>query len=171
MRTSFLMQRAVLSCLGVVAFCAAAAILLTAGQSGPAAAPVHRGTTYCNPLPIPNYPVGKRARDIVPGTPVGATDLWLQDHMEQFRELADVTVLWYEGKWYMYPSVDMAWVSSDGGISWQHHPLNIRDIGYAPTIVRHKGRFLLMASESEVYSSDSPLGRFEPIGKIPLPSG
>ena len=171
MRTSFLMQRAVLSVLALVAFCSAAAILLCAEQSSPAGAPVHPATTYCNPLAIPNYPIGKRVRDIVPGTPVGATDLWLQDHMEQFRELADVTVLWHEGKWYMYPSVDMAWVSSDGGISWQHHPLNIRDIGYAPTIVRHKGRFLLMASESEVYTSDSPLGPFKPIGKIPLPPG
>src|ERR1017187_5340246 len=156
MRTSFLMQRAVFSILAPVAFCSAAAILLSAEQSSPAGGPVHPATTYCNPLEIPNYPIGKRVRDIVPGSP----DLWLQDHMEQFRELADVTVLWHEGKWYMYPSVDMAWVSSDGGILWQHHPLNIRDIGYAPTVVRHKNKFLLMASESEVYSSDSPRGPF-----------
>src|ERR1017187_2310820 len=169
MRTSFLMHRAILSDLLLVAFCSVAAILSNAAQSAPAGTPVRPAATYCNPLAIPDYPIGKRVRDIVPGTPVGATDLWLQDHMEQFRELADVTVLWHEGKWYMYPSVDMAWVSSDGGISWQHHPLNIRDIGYAPTIVRHKGRFLLMASESEVYTSDSPLGPFKPIGKIPLP--
>src|SRR5271169_3151811 len=98
MRTSFLM-RAVLSVLALVAFCFAAAILLCAEQSSPPGAPVHPATTYCNPLAIPDYPVGKRVRDIVPGTPVGATDLWLQDHMEQFRELADVTVLWHEGKW------------------------------------------------------------------------
>lgn len=158
------MKRTVFSVVAVAAFCCAAAMLSSAQQSSPAA-------TYCNPLPIPNYPIGKRVRDIVPGTPVGAADLWLQDHMEQFRELADVTVLWHEGKWYMYPSVDMAWVSGDGGITWQHHPLNIRDIGYAPTIVRHKGKFLLMASESEVYTSDSPLGPFKAIGPIRLPGG
>jgi len=117
------MQRAVLSVLVLAASCSAAAILLSAEQSAPAAALAHPATTYCNPLAIPNYPVGKRVRDIVPGAPVGATDLWLQDHTEQFRELADVTVLWHEGKWHMYPSVDMAWVSSDSGISWQHHPL------------------------------------------------
>ena len=165
------MQRAVLSILALVAFCTAAAILVSAEQSSHSGDLVRPATTYCNPLTIPDYPLGKRARDIVPGTPVGAIDLWLQDHMEQFRELADVTVLWHDGRWYMYPSVDMAWVSSDGGISWQHHPLNIRDIGYAPTIVRHKGRFLLMASESEVYISDSPLGPFKPIGRIALPPG
>ncbi len=66
-------------------------------------------TTYCNPLPLPNYPVGKPCRDVVPGAPVGRDEiLWLLDHKAQFRELADVTVLWHEGKWYMYPSVDMA---------------------------------------------------------------
>jgi hypothetical protein len=165
------MQRAVLCGLGLIAVSSVATILSIAAQSRPGGPPVHSGATYCNPLAIPNYPIGKRVRDIVPGTPVGATDLWLQDHMEQFRELADVTVLWHEGKWYVYPSVDMAWVSSDGGVSWQHHPLNIRDIGYAPTIVRHKGRFLLMASESEVYTADSPLGPFRPLGKIPLSPG
>ena len=166
------MQRDVIFVLAVVASCSAVAILFGAEQSSlPVAAPAQPATTYCNPLPLPDYPVGKLARDVTPGTPVVNHDLWLQSGMEQFRELADVSVLWHDEKWYMYPSVDMAWVSSDGGITWQHHPLNIRDIGYAPTIVRHKGKFLLMASESEVYTSQSPLGPFTPIGKIPLPAG
>jgi xylan 1,4-beta-xylosidase len=157
------MRRPVTFFFAVMALGCAAAVLFSAEPSSPA--------TYCNPLPIPDYPVGKRARDVVPGTPVGNTDMWLQDRMEQFRELADVSVLWYDGKWYMYPSVDMAWVSGDGGVTWQHHPLNVRDLGYAPTIVRHKGKFLLMASESEVYTSDSPLGPFTAIGMIPIPAG
>ena len=166
------MQRDVIFVLAVVASCSAAAILFGAEQSSlPAVAPAQPATTYCNPLPIPDYPIGRIARDVTPGTPVVNHDLWLQSGMEQFRELADVSVLWHDGKWYMYPSVDMAWVSSDGGITWQHHPLNIRDIGYAPTIVRHKDKFLLMASESEVYTAQSPLGPFTPIGKIPLPAG
>ncbi len=127
--------------------------------------------TYCNPLAIPDYPIGRLCRDIRVGAPVGGASLWLLDRMEQYRELADVSVLWHEGQWYMYPSVDMAWVSSDGGRTWEHHPLNVRDIGYAPTIVRHKGKFLLMAGESAVYRADAPLGPFAPIGKIKLPSG
>ena len=68
---------------------------------------------------------------------------WKLGYKEQFRELADPSVLWFDGKWYLYPSVDMAWVSADNGGTWQHHPLNVRDIGYAPTVVRHRGRFLL----------------------------
>ncbi len=127
-------------------------------------------STYCNPLSIPNFPIGRNARDLVVGSPTGANDgLWLLGHKEQFRELADVSVLWHEGKWYMYPSVDMAWVSGDGGLTWQHHPLNVRDLGYAPTIVKHRGKFLLMGSGSAVHTADSPLGPFTPLGRIPTP--
>jgi hypothetical protein len=137
----------------------------------PAPAPAAAPATYCNPISLPDYPVGKRARDVVVGAPVPADDsLWLVDKQQQFRELADVTVLWHDKAWYMYPSVDMAWVSTNGGATWEHHPLNIRDVGYAPTVVKHKGKFLLMASESSVYTSDSPLGPFKELGKIPTPA-
>lgn len=94
--------------------------------------------------------------------------MWRLGFKQQFRELADVSALWFEGKWYLYPSVDMAWVSQDQGATWEHHPLNVRDIGYAPTIVRHRGRFLLMASNSPIYVSDSPLGPFQELGRIEL---
>jgi xylan 1,4-beta-xylosidase len=137
--------------------------LLAAAQTPPG--------TYCNPISLPDYPVGRLVRDITAGTGVPISDgLWLVDNMQQYRELADVSVLWENNTWYMYPSVDMAWTSSNGGASWEHHPLNIRDIGYAPTIVKHKGKFLLMASESSVYSADSPLGPFKELGKIPTPA-
>ena len=140
----------------------------SAGQA--AAPPAGPPRTYTNPLSIPNYPVGKRVRGIANGTPTDDSNLWRVDRTEQFRELADPSVLWHEGKWYLYPSVDMAWVSADMGATWQHHPLNIRDIGYAPTIVKHRGRFLLMASESSVYESDSPLGPFKELGPITIPN-
>jgi Carbohydrate esterase, sialic acid-specific acetylesterase len=116
-------------------------------------------TTYCNPISLPNYPLGRRVRDVTVGAPAPADDpLWLVDRQQQFRELADVSVLWHEGAWCMYPSVAMAWVSKDGGATWQHRPLNVRDIGYAPTIVKHEGKFLLMASGSSVYTADAPPG-------------
>jgi xylan 1,4-beta-xylosidase len=134
------------------------------------AAESRRPERYCNPLPIPNYPVGKLARDIIKGE-LNDGGLWLAERKEQYRELADPTALWFEGAWYLYPSVDMAWVSRDEGRTWEHHPLNVRDIGYAPTIVRHGERFLLMGSFSEVYESDSPLGPFHPIGALQISFG
>ena len=125
---------------------------------------------YCNPLPIPNYPVGKLARGINKGEPSDG-GLWLSEHKEQYRELADPSALWFEGAWYLYPSCDMAWVSRDEGRTWRHHPLNVRDLGYAPTIVRHAGGFLLMGSGSEIHRSDSPLGPFGPVGALKIPFG
>lgn len=122
-------------------------------------------TTFCNPLSIPNYPVGKLAREIKNGEAPDSWQ-WRLGYKQQFRELADVSALWEDNKWYIYPSVDMAWVSDDFGATWHHHPLNVRDLGYAPTIVKHKGKFLLMASDSAIYTSDSPLGPFEELGKI-----
>jgi hypothetical protein len=124
----------------------------------------------CNPLPLPDYPVGRLVRDTAPGKPNEPAGLWLAEKTTQYRELADPTALWFEGKWYLYPSCDMAWVSADEGRTWTHHPLNVRDIGYAPTVVRHRGQFLLMASDSEIHTGPSPLGPFTPIGKLQMPA-
>lgn len=126
--------------------------------------------TFCNPLSLPDYPVGRLVRDAKNGDPLDRSSQWRLNHKEQFRELADPTAVWHEGKWYLYPSVDMAWVSEDQGATWQHHPLNIRDVGYAPTVVKHQGRFLLLASNnSPLFASDSPLGPFEELGTIVIP--
>jgi len=145
----------------------AALLCLTAGSL--IASDLPSQERYCNPLPLPDYPVGRLARDITKGdSPDG---LWISEGKEQYRELADPTALWFEGAWYLYPSVDMAWVSRDEGLTWEHHPLNVRDIGYAPTIVQHGDRFLLMASDSEVYEGDNPLGPFHPIGALEIPFG
>jgi beta-xylosidase len=37
--------------------------------------------------------------------------------------------------------------------------------------VKHRGKFLLMASESPVYTANLPLGPFTEIGPIKLPAG
>ena len=126
--------------------------------------------TFCNPLPIPNYPVGYYARNVTNGEP-DARESWILGHREQFRELADPLVLWHDGKWYLYPSGDMAWVSSDRGATWQHQPLNVREIGYPPTIVRQRSRFLLGNNSATFYASASPLGPFEKIGDLKLKPG
>lgn len=143
---------------------------LIAGLALAAAALADPPTRLTNPLSLPNYPIGKLVRDVAPGQPHRAAGLWLAETTRQYRELADPAALWHEGKWYLYPSVDMAWVSADEGRSWQHHPLNTRDIGYAPTIVHHRGRFLLMASNSDLYAGPTPLGPFTSIGKLVLPA-
>jgi hypothetical protein len=110
-------------------------------------------------------------KDARNGDKIDGSFLWFVDRVEQYRELADPTAIWDDGRWILYPSVDMAWVSADMGATWQHHPLNIRDAGYAPTVVRQGRRFLLMASSSPIYASSSPLGPFEELGRPKLPAG
>ncbi|WP_348212474.1 hypothetical protein [Luteolibacter sp.] len=58
---------------------------------------------YCNPLPIPNYAVGKLARDVTKGAPNDG-GLWLSERKEQYRELADPTALWFERRIGMDPA-------------------------------------------------------------------
>lgn len=146
------------------------AVLVASGI--PLAGPLAAATeplTYCNPLPLPDYPIGRDARRARLGDSIEGAPLWRHEHKVPFRELADPSALYHEGKWYLYPSVDMAWVSGDDGVTWRHHPLNIRDIGYAPTIVLHAGKFYLLAGSQELYIADSPLGPFAPAGKMQIP--
>lgn len=143
-----------------------AVALLSMAHPIPAAEPASN-RTYCNPLSLPNYPVGRLCREITNGRPSDDW-MWRLGYQEQFRELADVSALWHEGKWILYPSVDMAWISEDNGGTWKHAPLNVRDLGYAPTIVKHRNQFLLMASDSPLYVASSPLGPFRELGKIEL---
>ena len=107
--------------------------------------------TYCNPVPLPDYPIG---RNCVGGDPNSLCD---------YRETADPTVLYENGKWYLYPSCGMLYVSEDFR-TWRHIRMEPYDIGYAPTVVKHKGRFLLAASGSELYVSDRPEGPFRSLG-------
>jgi len=154
-----------------LALCLVAATTLVTAAPPQAPAPAGAPGTYCNPLPIPDYPVGRLVRDLRAGDKPDASFLWFVDRVEQYRELADPTAIWHDGRWILYPSVDMAWVSADMGATWQHHPLNVRDVGYAPTVVRQGDRFLLMASSSSIYAAPSPLGPFKELGRPKLPAG
>lgn len=119
---------------------------------------------YCNPLPLPDYPRGRFCdnKDQAGG--------WTQPYRPDFRELADPTVLYIEGKWYMYPSGCMVYVTEDF-VNWTLHPMTPLDIGYAPTVVEAGGVFYLTACNAALYRSDSPLGPFELVGDIQKPDG
>lgn len=119
--------------------------------------PLPGGVSYCNPLPLPDYPRGYACRENHPRSCAGLPD---------FRETADPTVLYDEGKWYLYSSCGMAYVSEDFA-TWTHVHLQPEDIGYAPTVVKHAGRYLLTASGNpELWAADNPLGPFACIGKF-----
>ncbi len=106
--------------------------------------------TYCNPISIPDYPIG---RDCLDGK-----------HMS-WREAADPTVIYENGIWYLYPSCGMVYYTDDFR-EWKHVRMEPYDCGYAPTVVKSRGKFLLCASVSELWESSSPTGPFKPIGKF-----
>ena len=62
--------------------------------------------TFCNPISIENYPVGLFCRGIKNGDPPSREpETWLTPDKKvvQFRELADPSVLFENGVWYIYP--------------------------------------------------------------------
>jgi len=117
--------------------------------------------TYCNPMSLPGIPVAAGCRNPNPRRAGGAS----------FREIADPSLIFENGTLYLFPSVDMAWKSKDFGVTWEKIDVGIHDIGYAPTIVKHKGRYYVLAGGSQLHVSDSVEGPYKPIGKIRHPGG
>ncbi|MCQ2475081.1 MAG: family 43 glycosylhydrolase [Clostridia bacterium] len=119
--------------------------------------------TYCNPLALPDIPRGK--------------DDWYRFEKEMFshenkpdsvtgpdyRSVSDPTVMFYDNKWYLYPSYGMAWVTEDFQ-HWKHIRTEPYCPKYSPAIIPWKGRFLLTSWCCPLYVSDDPLGPFELLG-------
>lgn len=135
--------------------------------------------TFCNPIAIENYPIGLFCRGIKNGDPPAREpETWVTPDKKvvQFRELADPSVIFENGAWYIYPSGDMCYKSTDMGATWTHVPLNLSGaqggkdkVSYAPTICKHKGRFLLIGGTGRLFQSDSPEGPFKELGPLNLP--
>ncbi len=112
--------------------------------------------TYINPTPLPDYPIGRE------GSLNGNTMNW--------RETADPTVLYEDGKWYLFSSCRSGYVSEDF-VTWKRCDIEPADCGYAPTVVNHSGKYYLCASLSDLYVSDSVMGKYRPLGKFRFQNG
>ena len=126
--------------------------------------------TYCNPLPIPDIPRGKDGwYDVEKGMfshenrPENIT--W-----PDYRSISDPTVMYHDGKWYLYPSYGMAWVTEDFQ-NWEHFRTEPYCPKYSPTIIPWKDKFLLTGWYTPLYISDNPLGPFDLLGDFIMPDG
>lgn len=133
-------------------------------------AEIDKKNTYCNPLPIPSMPWGK--------------DGWCGNEYGMFshenkpahithpdyRSLADPTVMYYDNKWYLYPSYGMAWVSEDFH-TWTHIRTEPYCPKFSPTITPWKGKFLLISWCCPLYVGETPTGPFTELGPLILPDG
>jgi len=131
-----------------------------------------KNDVYCNPLSLP---------DIGPGICCRQTDPDINGFsagkISDFREISDPEMLYHDGVWYMYPSVRQVYVSRDLA-HWEYHPIdNADDLGYAPSVVCCRGRFLLTASVllrnpvPRIYEAPTPEGPFTLLGEPRLMDG
>ena len=108
--------------------------------------------TYCNPLSIENVDSG-RALD---ASLEKISDLRT---LRDYRSISDPSVVYHDGKWIMYPSYSMAYVS-ENFVDWKRVDIGIHDVGYSPAIVNFRGKWYLCGRDTKMYVSDSPLGPF-----------
>ena len=121
--------------------------------------------TYCNPLSIPDLYRAEETWAVMKFTGNPITD---------YRSISDPSVLYHEGKWYLYPSYGMSWVSEDF-VHWEHYhtdPYNNNHMpNYSPCVVPFKGRYLMTSHSNGLYIGDSPVGPFEYMGDFIRPDG
>lgn len=126
--------------------------------------------TYCNPLSIPDIPYGDDERMIQTPRLMYNDFNHEPKEAEDYRSISDPTVMYYDNKWYLYPSYGMAWVSEDFR-TWKHVRTNPYCPKYSPCITKWKDKFLLTSWNCPLYVSDNPLGPFELMGEFIMPDG
>ena len=112
--------------------------------------------TYCNPLSIADIPDGR---------PLDASlsKIWSED---DYRSISDPSVIYHDGKWIMYPSYQVAYVTEDF-VHWKHVDVGVHDVRYSPAIAHFRGKWYMLGhGMADLYCSDSPTGPFTVCGQM-----
>lgn len=88
---------------------------------------------------------------------------YTNEPLVDFRSISDPSVLYYDNKWYLYPSYGMCYVSEDF-TNFKHVRTEPYNVGYSPSVISHRGKFLMTAHSNGLYIGDSPTGPFEFVG-------
>ena len=119
---------------------------------------IHEKKTFCNPMSLPECPQGRDFN-------------WKTYTGDSYRSISDPSVMYYDNKWYLYPSYGIAWVSEDFA-TWKHVECTPYDAPcYSPSVIPWKGKFLLTAHSHPLYVGDTPTGPFELLGSFIMPDG
>lgn len=119
---------------------------------------MNRKLTYCNPLSIEDIQSGRWLD----------TDLMKQDPRlyHDYRSISDPSVVYHDGKWILYPSYSVAYVTEDF-VHWKHVDIGVPSLRYSPAVVQFRGKWYLSGhGMSEVYVADDPLGPFTLAGMM-----
>ena len=123
---------------------------------------IYSKKSYCNPLSIPQCPKANA---------YGYLTLdYTGETYPDYRSIADPSVLYYDNKWYMYPSYGMCFVSEDFA-TWKHIRTEPYDMMYSPSVIPYDGKFLMTSSSHGLYIGEAPTGPFEYLGKFIMPDG
>lgn len=110
--------------------------------------------TYCNPLSIADIPYGNPLDYSLSRLPA----------LGDYRSISDPSVVYHDGKWILYPSYRVAYVTEDF-VHWKHVDIGVSDMRYSPAIAQFKGKWYLQGHGiPEMYVADSPTGPFTPCG-------
>ncbi len=119
---------------------------------------MNKKLTYCNPLSMEDIKSG-RWLDAGSGDKV-------TKKVKDYRSIADPSVIYHDGKWIMYPSYSVAYVTEDF-VHWTHVDIGIPNLRYSPAVVQFRGKWYLSGHcIPEVYVSDHPLGPFTLAGMM-----
>ena len=140
--------------------------------------------TFCNPMTVPDMPVGIECWKFNDGDmirkdqlPPWAYGCWNGKRdgakvAHQFRELADPEIHVVDGVWYLYPSCGLLWLSRDSGGTWEHVNLEAHNPNYAPTVTHFRGKYYLAESHVNrgLLVGDTPTGPFRQMGRFEVKS-
>ncbi len=114
--------------------------------------------TYCNPLPIEEIASGRALDANQCGEPL--------DTYKDYRSISDPSVVYDNGRWILYPSYSVAYVSEDF-VNWRHVDIGVPALRYSPAVVKFRGKWYLNGHNMpEVYCADDPLGPFTVCGYL-----
>ena len=117
-----------------------------------------RTSTYCNPLSIEKIPAGRWLdTNLTRANPADFAD---------YRSISDPSVVYHDGKWILYPSYAVAYVTEDF-VHWKHVDIGIPHLRYSPAVTQFRGKWYLAGhGMSELYCADDPLGPFTLCGHL-----
>ena len=117
-----------------------------------------KNKTYCNPLSVKDVKSGRWL-----DTSLTKTN---PEDFNDYRSISDPSVIYHDGKWIMYPSYSVAYVSEDF-VNWEHVDIGISDLRYSPAVTEFRGKWYLAGhGMTEMYVAENPLGPFELCGHI-----
>ena len=112
--------------------------------------------TYCNPLSIAGIPDGR---------PLDAS-LSQEWSVTDYRSISDPSVIYHDGKWILYPSYRVAYVTEDF-VHWKHVDVGVHDVRYSPAITQFRGKWYLTGhNRPEFFCADEPTGPFVRCGTL-----